>query len=1444
MEEQPQAQNGFINASSLNSIPWFQQPDSARQWLENVERHARVFHWNDQQKLDIARCRLGPEAQVWETGVTHRVGTWAQFKTAFLERYDVREEELYNRLSNCRQGKRESVRQYADRYQHLVAQLGLTTDGEPTHMYNFLRGLDRQIYQEVYRMKPRTLDQAIQDAIYISEGLAGSGGEEPSRLVPLGSTVPRAQEPPRKTIEVPAAALGGVGAARPEAKDEWGGKRFGDRGPRAPDTPRGRPEHERRGPGYHGRRDGGGPRPAGDRPAVPAGPSAGVGTARLAGKDEVEDLRQQLERLQLTMQQVLGVDANYYTTQQEIPSWEQEDPETASEMEEVYAYRGAPEVYMKRVADFEPMSPPRKRVGAAPGQRAPITNRYTVGVRPAVPATQAPNAPPGQAALHGGPQGYATAQAQQGGGDAGVHHAAAPGGVARPRRVQPIGARTDPVPAEPQEEERRIADDIVAKVNKYALPLSTALRCNAAHIYAKIGARALNIARQQGRNPQGTANAHLGGAEENRGAAGGPAPMVALAADTMPRLQECPQVATAPSPPPATVPRLQVCKTVVKLTNAYGEQMPVTAVIDSGASNTVIPYDTLRKLDLTGSMEETPVTFVNADGNRGQAAGRIRGLQVSLGDMTITLDAFVSRALNYNLLLGTDFLYPVRATLCYDRRQMEYTNDMGRRNTIPINFMRSLHGAASWLQWQREEDASGTESELTETYLHHTDGEAAAVREGAPGSTAGFEHPEEWDDRIAAPGAFPPEPTASQEGASASSEPQDSWGTKLDALRSEASWDEEWRELMRPAFGQEGQVSGDQDPTDTLSTKSTDGQSEYQEEEMRAPPEGVTLPVVTTWGPGAGGHGVAAATGLLYPEEAAGVSTPGTPPEPAPPAALSYIPEEGAAVDPREKEAAYVTRQSPEVHLDIARRNRMEAVELPTRGYLTEELRSALSTAVNQELAPYDRARLQALLEANWDMFAMTNSDLGRTTWATIHIDTGDHAPIAQNPYRMSPKEREAVDQELARMAADGIIEPSTSPWVSPAVLVEKKEGGGTRFCVDMRRVNEVTTTQRYPLGHIADLIDRVAPPAGRTRVYSTLDLKSGYWQVPIADEESKAKTAFATPTSQWQYKVMPMGLKNSAAVFAALMSQVLRPVLGKYALAYLDDIIIYSMGVEEAQYYVELAHPPPTQGKRPTTAPEAEAGCEYEEAEPQLPHPCEDEEESQGGCAPWADGAEYQYEYGYSTPGAEIPSDMEECDNSFAPMCEDEYSPMAAEVPISDNEYGPLPADTPCYEEEYDIPPAEAHLDEDGDGPLHRVTVPRTAPLQLRRLLAGIVTASQDREWGRTSTASHRPAPGRRSTSARMLSMRALWHGRTGMRLRSSRAPLPMWRRHPMSRASASSMTLVGPTPLPQGTQTRRASSCTSREDQRRGAVPVGRALEPYLGGGAAGSPGPPCTC
>ncbi|KXZ42390.1 hypothetical protein GPECTOR_153g63 [Gonium pectorale] len=125
------------------------------------------------------------------------------------------------------------------------------------------------------------------------------------------------------------------------------------------------------------------------------------------------------------------------------------------------------------------------------------------------------------------------------------------------------------------------------------------------------------------------------------------------------------------------------------LHNAQGEPIPVHAVVNSGASHSVVTRDTLRRLDLLGAVEESNIpTFLNADGNRGRAAGRIRGLQVSTGDMTTLLDPYVSNALNYQILLGTDFLYPIRASISYGSNRLEYDNDSDQRGSIPIHFLR------------------------------------------------------------------------------------------------------------------------------------------------------------------------------------------------------------------------------------------------------------------------------------------------------------------------------------------------------------------------------------------------------------------------------------------------------------------------------------------------------------------------------------------------------------------------------------------------------------------------------------------------------------------------------------------------------------------------------------------------------------------------------------
>ncbi|GFW18442.1 hypothetical protein TNCV_1184701 [Trichonephila clavipes] len=133
-------------------------------------------------------------------------------------------------------------------------------------------------------------------------------------------------------------------------------------------------------------------------------------------------------------------------------------------------------------------------------------------------------------------------------------------------------------------------------------------------------------------------------------------------------------------------------------------------------------------------------------------------------------------------------------------------------------------------------------------------------------------------------------------------------------------------------------------------------------------------------------------------------------------------------------------------------------------------------------------------------------------------------------------------------MKNNDVIKPSSSPCASPIVLVRKKDGS-TRFCVDYRRLNDVTKKDSYPLPRIDDTLDTLA---GNTWS-STLDLKSGYWQVELHPED-KEKTAFTTGQGLWQFKVMPFGLCNAPATFERLMETVLGGLLYEACLVYLPS--------------------------------------------------------------------------------------------------------------------------------------------------------------------------------------------------------------------------------------------------------------------------------------------------
>ena len=175
----------------------------------------------------------------------------------------------------------------------------------------------------------------------------------------------------------------------------------------------------------------------------------------------------------------------------------------------------------------------------------------------------------------------------------------------------------------------------------------------------------------------------------------------------------------------------------------------------------------------------------------------------------------------------------------------------------------------------------------------------------------------------------------------------------------------------------------------------------------------------------------------------------------------------------------------------------------------------------------------------------------GRTSLIEHRIPTSTDKAIRQQPYRIPRAYQEEVTMELREMLASGIIEPSTSEWAAPIVVVRKKDGKA-RICIDYRKLNAVTKADAYPMPRIDDILDNI----GQAQYITTLDLAKGYWQVPVAPADVE-KTAFSSPLGLLQFRTMPFGLSGVPATFQRLMDQVVRGL--PYANAYLDDLVIYS---------------------------------------------------------------------------------------------------------------------------------------------------------------------------------------------------------------------------------------------------------------------------------------------
>nr|CAE03017.3 OSJNBa0091D06.2 [Oryza sativa Japonica Group] len=220
------------------------------------------------------------------------------------------------------------------------------------------------------------------------------------------------------------------------------------------------------------------------------------------------------------------------------------------------------------------------------------------------------------------------------------------------------------------------------------------------------------------------------------------------------------------------------------------------------------------------------------------------------------------------------------------------------------------------------------------------------------------------------------------------------------------------------------------------------------------------------------------------------------------------------------------------------------------QGSIMHIVQLSASDPVTKEPLPSD---VQELINSFQDVFSEpTGLPPKRYCDHSIPLILGA-APVSQRPYRFNPALKNEIEKQVAEMLQSGVIQPSSSPFSSPALLVKKKDGTW-RLVIDYRKLNTITVKGTYPMPVIDELLDELS----HAKWFTKLDLRAGYHQIRMAPGE-EYKTAFQTHTGHYEYTVMSFGLTEAPATFQRAMNDTLKTVLRKFVLVFFDDILIYS---------------------------------------------------------------------------------------------------------------------------------------------------------------------------------------------------------------------------------------------------------------------------------------------